>query len=77
MAWPPCCIGTGEGIQPRPTLTLTLTLIPTLIPSLTLTLTPTLTRWGNSLAFPYSYDWRAPLLASELERWKQSVRSAR
>ena len=24
--------------------------------------------WGNSLAFPYSYDWRAPLLASELER---------
>ena len=26
--------------------------------------------WGNSLAFPYSYDWRAALLGSELDRYQ-------
>ena len=26
--------------------------------------------WGNSLAFPFSYDWRAALLGSELDRYQ-------
>ena len=31
--------------------------------------------WGNSLAFPFAYDWHAPLPSAELERYQELSRA--